>query len=89
MPSQESLQLKQAQNEVERLTEVSVRQSAKLAQALKDKNDLLEYREKGYERSRYYEDALRRSQLDLSGVQQQLRDLKTHATLLLRGLGVL
>lgn len=74
---------------IKQLRATSEKQSERLAQALKEKNDLLASKEKGFERSRHYEDLLRRSQLDLSAAQQQLRDVKTHATLLLRGLGVL
>jgi hypothetical protein len=85
--------LRASEDEIKRLTGVSVSQSRHLAQALKEKNDLLAMKDgqftKLLDRNGWLEGTNSRLQLDLKAAQQQLRDLKTHATLLLKGLGVL
>jgi hypothetical protein len=84
--------LREANVKILRLNQISQRQSAMLAQALKEKNDLLN-KDKGYqcqyERGhRESQELLKRTQLDLSAAQSQLRDIKTLATNFFRALGV-
>lgn len=78
------------QLEVSRLKRISERQSKMLAQALKEKNDLVNIAtDKGYERSRYYEKQVAELQLQLSGALEELRELKKLARNFMKGLGVL
>jgi hypothetical protein len=80
--------LKDAQLEIVRLESISIYQSQNLAQALKEKNDLLATNNEVAGGARHTEALLKIARLDLSAAQQHLRDLKTLAASLLRGLGV-
>jgi predicted nucleic acid-binding Zn-ribbon protein len=60
--------------EIARLKAISERQSAMLAQALKEKNDLLD--RANNQNVEYYEGRIKSLQLDLSAVQQRYRDLR-------------